>query len=104
MVYFAAMVLPNLRSEPSFDQLLQGLKDLQIQPQAWDDSDNSQNEDSKAVSSYLTSIVSSDLSWLTDVGDSQRDVIWELASKRLAERCGRSGRSVLHFKAYSVEV
>ena len=42
----------------------------------------------EGVTTYLTSIISSSLSWLTS--DEEREEIWELASKRLSERAGRA--------------
>ncbi|CAK7565183.1 MAG: Protein-lysine N-methyltransferase rrg1 [Sporothrix epigloea] len=40
-----------------------------------------------AVSRYLSSIVMSDLAWLSDEDD--REALWAAASRRIAERCGR---------------
>ena len=42
----------------------------------------------EGVTTYLTSIISSPLSWLGS--DRDREEIWELASKRLSERAGRA--------------
>ncbi len=53
------------------------------------------------MSQYFLLVVSSDLHWLEKAGDdeeavsAQKDELWQLASKRLAERCGRSGNFIL---------
>lgn len=41
------------------------------------------------VTRYLTSIISSPLSWLET--DALRDAIWDTAAARLSERSGRAG-------------
>lgn len=40
------------------------------------------------VTRYLSGIIKSPLSWIND--DAQKDYLWELASRRMSERCGRS--------------
>jgi hypothetical protein len=89
---------PILRKKPSYSQLLKTLKDLKLPPTSWNGASKIDSKmDAKAVSQYLLSVISSDLAWLDrDVGESelvsnQKDELWELASRRLAERCGRSG-------------
>lgn len=56
-----------------------------------------------AISRYLMSIISSIFEWFEDSVDTegqsilameQREKLWDLASKRVAERCGRSGESI----------
>lgn len=42
---------------------------------------------------YLTSIISSPLGWIPD--DDQKEQIWDVASKRLSERSGRSAMGAL---------
>lgn len=42
----------------------------------------------EGVAKYLTNIIANDLRWIED--DAEREEIWESASKRLAERSGRS--------------
>ncbi|KAH8813315.1 putative methyltransferase-domain-containing protein [Xylogone sp. PMI_703] len=91
--------LPKLRQKPSYSKLYQVINSLTIQPRSWDGSAEiyvESSQDTEAISRYLTAIIGSDLSWLSNGSDSedeiaeQRDTLWELASKRLAERCGRT--------------
>jgi hypothetical protein len=93
-----AAELPVLRTKPSYEALLEALKSLVIPPTSWNGaSQNDMRTDAKGVSQYLLSIISSDLAWLdkddeeSDRVSDQKDELWELASRRLAERCGRSG-------------
>lgn len=51
------------------------------------------NIDPKAVTQYLTSIISSPLSWLKS--DEIREQVWEEASARLSERSGRTGMKAI---------
>lgn len=44
----------------------------------------------EGIPKYLTSIIASRLSWVDD--ENVREHIWELASVRLSERSGRTGR------------
>jgi hypothetical protein len=91
--------LPSVRSKPSFASLYAALESLALQPNAWNGSSKSQDLDvldSKAVNRYLLSVVSSDLTWFQDgseasVAMDQQERIWELANRRMAERCGRTG-------------
>jgi hypothetical protein len=41
------------------------------------------------VVSFLSTVIKSSLAWLGS--DDEREVIWEEASKRMSERCGRTG-------------
>ena len=98
----AAVELPVLRKKPSYKTLLKTLNDLELRPSSWSgNSNNDATTDSKALSQYLLSIISSDLIWLDKDGheseamNDQKNELWELASKRLSERCGRSGESTL---------
>ena len=43
---------------------------------------------------YLTGIAGSSLSWIEE--DELKEKIWELASKRLSERAGRTGKALTH--------
>jgi hypothetical protein len=49
----------------------------------------SRTVDPSGVTRYLTSIVSSSLSWLDT--DELREAIWDTAAARLSERAGRTG-------------
>ena len=96
--------LPALRTKPSYNKLLKALQNLELPPTTWNGaSAQSSTVEVKLESQYLLSIVSSDLNWLEKPNEKsvalsdQRDELWELASKRLAERCGRSGESSVYF-------
>jgi hypothetical protein len=87
---------PSLRSKPSFTTLLFILESLAIDPDtqaSTSTSTASSQEDLAKVNQYLMSIISNDLSWLGDSPEAEekKEKVWELASKRIAQRCGRSG-------------
>lgn len=85
-----------MSSRPSFESLTDTLALLQLKPPSWGSEQEEKQtcpEDSKAVAAYLTQIVSSSLKWLKD--DEQREIIYDMASKRLSERTGRSGMSAI---------
>lgn len=92
-----ALDLPRLREEPSFETLVQSLEGLTVNPSTWTDSDMDIDapRNDVATSRYLTSVLKSPLDWFQDGEgldvDEQREKLWDLASQRLAERCGRSG-------------
>lgn len=48
------------------------------------------SQDPREISAYLSTIIKSPLSWLDD---EDREAIWDEASRRFSERCGRSGTS-----------
>lgn len=78
--------LPNLHSCPDYETLQTVLNSLAVKP-----AKNFQATDHPAqlpgLVSWLTTMVGSPLHWLSD---SERNGIWDLASLRLAERCGRT--------------
>ena len=84
---------------PSFALLYAALESLALQPDSWTGAAKSQDLedlDPKFVNQYLLSVVSSELIWFQDGSEEvealdRRDKVWELASKRMAERCGRTG-------------
>jgi hypothetical protein len=87
-----------LREKPSYFLLHRILENLAVAPTAWNgDSTKVPEADVVAIHQFLLSIISSDLAWLNEKDpeneklEDQKDELWELASKRLAERCGRSG-------------
>jgi hypothetical protein len=92
----AVLDLPQLYTRPSFAALTITLTTLTCAAPSWDTAPSapaSRKESPKeatATAGYLTSIVASDLSWLS--GD-EAEQIRDLASKRLSERTGRSGMS-----------
>ncbi|KFY26599.1 hypothetical protein V493_03990, partial [Pseudogymnoascus sp. VKM F-4281 (FW-2241)] len=83
--------LPQLYTKPSSVSLLVALVSLKVKPISWDVTDvdhDRPREDKNAIATYLTKIVSSGLTWLSE--DEQVEV-WEQASIRLSERSGRNG-------------
>ncbi|PQE25242.1 glucose-inducible SAM-dependent methyltransferase Rrg1 protein [Rutstroemia sp. NJR-2017a WRK4] len=88
--------LPQLHRKPSFSELFQTLSLLRLQPPSWDTASRpSTEDDAQGISRYLTRLIGSDLHWFyTGVNEEEAEArietIHELASKRLAERCGRS--------------
>lgn len=93
---------PQTWQKPSSDELLQTLSKLELKPRIWGHkrrrSEIVHEQEATAyfrreVATYLSSIVKSGLSWIDD--EDERDAIWSEASRRLAERCGRTGRSPL---------
>lgn len=85
------MDLPQIYTKPSYEELVLALTSLQLEPPSWTlEKEHTKVEDSKAVAAYLTQIVSNGLKWLEN--DEQRERIYEIASKRLSERSGRTGR------------
>jgi hypothetical protein len=98
------MDFPNLRKQPTYGMLLDTLQTLEIQPSSWTKSfaaEKSSPTDQAAVLRFLMSVIASDLEWLQDPIDvrgniltalEQRETLFDLASRRIAERCGRSGK------------
>lgn len=89
--------LPRLWQKPAFEELLDCLDKLQIKPPVWrskqsrTDVLSEQNavfKDRREVNQFLSSVVSSSLAWIDN--DDQREELWTVASRRLAERCGRT--------------
>ncbi|KKZ61560.1 hypothetical protein EMCG_00543 [[Emmonsia] crescens] len=82
--------LPQLYTKPTATDILRTLEQLTLRPRSFG------NDDSNAqlvilqtgVSQYLTSIISSALSWIDS--DELREAIWDAASTRLCERSGRT--------------
>ena len=101
-----AVELPMLRTKPSYEKLRRALESLELPRTTWNgDLTQSSTSDTKFALQYLLSIISSDLAWLEianakskAVAD-QREELWEIASRRLAERCGRSGETACCFYA-----
>lgn len=102
--------LPQLYAKPTASQLLSTLEDLSFEPRSWDTTPRSGTPRSassgastpfrpkrrvkrEGVPRYLTSIISSPLGWIED--DEQKEQVWDVASKRLTERSGRSAMGAL---------
>jgi len=84
--------LPQLHQKPSASSLLTTLCRLAKKPSSWDvsnnDSTNAPLINEGGIPAYLTRIIMSPLDWLASEGE--KEGIWEAASKRLAERSGRT--------------
>ncbi|KAI9773337.1 MAG: hypothetical protein M1840_007552 [Geoglossum simile] len=99
--------LPQLYTKPPFSELLSALELVAVAPASWDGAtgSNSGNESLEAgcfdarkvceegVPNYLTGIIKSPLAWLSS--PSERERVWETASRRLSERAGRSAQPPL---------
>lgn len=98
------MDLPNLRKKPTYGVLLGALQALETHPNSWDKFstiDQSSASDQAVVQRFLMSIIASDLEWLQESIElggevmtalEQKETLFDLASRRVAERCGRSGK------------
>ncbi|KAI1454534.1 putative methyltransferase-domain-containing protein [Annulohypoxylon moriforme] len=89
---------PQIWQKPSTEELLASLKKLQVEPPIWNPKtsrkvilETYQNAARfrREVAAYLSSIVSSSLGWIQD--DDEKEALWDEASRRLSERCGRAG-------------
>ncbi|KAJ6264483.1 Protein-lysine N-methyltransferase EFM2 [Drechslerella dactyloides] len=89
--------LPPLYLRPPLSTLLTTLDLLAVPPPSWDLPSTASAPNSPCAPTihirgnpapWLTSLVSSSLRWLAD--DTAREMVWETASMRLAERCGRT--------------
>ncbi|KAI1657592.1 putative methyltransferase-domain-containing protein [Daldinia decipiens] len=89
---------PQTWQKPSSKELLTALKQLQVEPPIWNPGtsrkvilENYQNAAQlrREVAAYLSSIIKSSLAWIQD--EDEKEAVWDEASRRLAERCGRAG-------------
>ncbi|KAI9759309.1 MAG: hypothetical protein M4579_002438 [Chaenotheca gracillima] len=84
--------LPQLYTKPSASAILSALKLIATDVPSWDTSTPSkthaQSVNPAGLPAYLTGFIASSLSWIEDTNE--REQIWDLASKRLTERSGRS--------------
>jgi hypothetical protein len=96
-LYLVALDLPRLHTRPCAEVLIRTLDGLAIKPSTFDgiaggaELHNARGAES-GVPRYLTGIVSSQLGWIED--EALKERVWELASIRLSERSGRSGKLV----------
>ncbi|KAI1375437.1 putative methyltransferase-domain-containing protein [Hypoxylon crocopeplum] len=88
---------PQVWQKPSAEDLLASLKRLQVEPPIWNPStprriilETYQNaaQFRREVAAYLSSIIKSNLGWIQD--DDKKEALWDEASRRLSERCGRA--------------
>ncbi|KAK3310213.1 putative methyltransferase-domain-containing protein [Chaetomium strumarium] len=89
--------LPHLWQKPAFDVLFACLQKLRVEPRIWNlqisradilKAQAAVIHDRREIVSFLSTIVKSSLPWLSS--DDEREVIWDEASKRMSERCGRT--------------
>ena len=84
--------LPQIYTQPSGTELMKAIDLLAIKPRSFStdaETTKTPSVQPTGVTRYLTSIISSSLSWLET--DALRDAVWDAASARLSERCGRTG-------------
>ena len=90
---YSVLDLPQLYTKPSAADILKALEILTVRPATFDGPNNAAPETREilpsGISRYLTSIIASELSWVT-CGD-MKESIWDAASTRLSERSGRMG-------------
>ena len=98
--------LPQLYTRPSASRIIAALEHLRVEPASWHTANRQYRDQGEGqhvqvnedgIPKYLTGIVSSTLSWIED--EDEREGIYTAASARLAERCGRTGRRLLLFRA-----
>lgn len=84
--------LPQLYAKPTATAILQALSLLAVEPRSWSPTGRRRRRacyvDPEGLTAYLTRIIASPLAWISD--NAEKEVIWETASLRLAERAGRS--------------
>ncbi|KAI1384041.1 putative methyltransferase-domain-containing protein [Hypoxylon trugodes] len=89
---------PQVWQKPSSAELLASLKRLQVDPPIWSPRtsrkiilETYQNaaQFRREVAAYLSSIIKSNLGWIQD--EDEKEALWDEASRRLSERCGRAG-------------
>ncbi|KAI7782542.1 hypothetical protein LA080_013178 [Diaporthe eres] len=88
--------LPQVWQKPAFPVLLAALQRLRVDPPVWNlkasrtemlKHQDTAAQDPREIAAYLSTIIKSPLSWLED---EDREAIWDEASRRFSERCGRS--------------
>ncbi|PWW76438.1 hypothetical protein C7212DRAFT_357374 [Tuber magnatum] len=79
--------LPALYTRPPVDALLSTLNRLVLGPTSWEEGGEGVS-DPPGLTKWLTSIIASPLKWIGN--DEVKETVWETASTRLAERCGRT--------------
>ncbi|KHN96777.1 uncharacterized protein MAM_05333 [Metarhizium album ARSEF 1941] len=96
----ASLDLPQVYQRPGYDTLVAALQGLALEPPAWNRNRRRQGgwsaheQESLAalrkpdVTRYISTIISSPLGWIRD--EEQRETLWDLAARRMAERCGRA--------------
>jgi len=90
--------LPQMWEKPTYGSLVDALAGLELAPPVWShdrrrdeiiaEQESLATQLKAEASRYISSIIKSPLDWLAD--DDEREHVWELASRRMSERCGRS--------------
>lgn len=91
--------LPHLWQKPAYSAIFSALQKLRIEPPVWgakvskadilrQQAAAASHHERKDTNNFLSSIIKSSLSWLET--DDEREEIWEEASRRMTERCGRT--------------
>jgi len=80
--------LPALNTRPLVESLLSILNGLAIAPTSWEKGVEGV-VDPPGLSKWLVTIIACPLEWIGN--DEVKEAVWEAASTRLAERCGRTG-------------
>lgn len=100
----SALDLPQVWQKPAAADLLSALQELRVDPPVWNlkiprgeilKEQNTAGQNRREISAYLSTIIKSGLAWVDDEDD--REAIWNEASKRFSERCGRSGECISHW-------
>lgn len=89
--------LPQTWERPGYEALVAALQSLELRPPIWNhrrkradivaEQESMASQRRAEAARYLSSIIRSPLAWLDD--DGEREEVWELASRRMTERCGR---------------
>jgi len=91
--------LTHMWQKPCFADLFACLQGLRMEPPVWSlktprteilEKQQHHVIDSREIISFLSLVIKSSLTWIDD--DYEREQIWDEASKRLTERCGRTGK------------
>ncbi|KAI0178550.1 putative methyltransferase-domain-containing protein [Hypoxylon sp. FL1284] len=89
---------PQVWQKPSSEELLACLKRLKVELPIWnsktprkviEEAYHNGAQFRREVATYLSSIIKSNLGWILD--EDEKEALWEEASRRLSERCGRAG-------------
>lgn len=90
----AVLDLPQMYAKPLATDILKALELLATKPRSFGPNPQEvrtgRTVQPAGISQYLTSIISSSLSWLDS--DELREAVWDAAAARLSERSGRAGR------------
>ncbi|OAA46875.1 hypothetical protein NOR_02511 [Metarhizium rileyi] len=88
--------LPQVYQKPAYEALLAALQGLRLEPPIWNHQQgrhSAHEQESLATrrkaetTRYISSIISSPLSWMSE---DEQETLWDLAAKRMSERCGRA--------------